>query len=136
MESFHQSRGMSDAIEEIGIAKRNVLCARSHLLSNIGHHYIATNNSKHTVVHRNNGAVPAPVFATSTGFGRSHQAISSTGHHQVGVLLDRWHARTIGHFKSQAFERNQFFRSTNRHSIAENGGDAQPAQILGIHRGV
>ena len=52
VEVIHDLQRVADAVEEIGIAKGNVLRASGNLLANVGHHHVAADDTKDAVVDR------------------------------------------------------------------------------------
>src|SRR5579864_389103 len=151
VESFDEFDGMANAVEEIGIAKRNVLRASSHLATNIFKNNVAADDAKHAFVNGHNRTVAAKMFAAAAGFGGANDAIAVTGNDEVSVLFHQGQTCTVRHFKVQAFEENCRFclRAVLRETVlrqaisqmnkfvlkfaAENGGDAERAQIVGVH---
>jgi hypothetical protein len=79
MKFFDKFHGMTNAVEKIGIAERNMLRARGHLAANVFHHYIAAHDAKHALVNRNDGTMPAKMLAAAAGFRRSNDAKAVAG---------------------------------------------------------
>ena len=65
MQGFDDPTRMSGTVEEIGIAKGDVLHAGGNLLVDIGEHDVDGDDAKLTVVDGNDRAMPAPVLAAA-----------------------------------------------------------------------
>src|SRR5262249_27391785 len=107
MEFVDQLERVTNAIEEVGIAEGNVSSARLNLLTDVGHHHVATHYAKDPFVDWNDRTVAAEMFATATRFGRANDAVSITWQNQMRILLERRHSRAIGDLEAQAFERDE-----------------------------
>src|SRR5215831_16672919 len=75
---FDQRHGMADAIEEIRIAKGNVLCASGDLPARIFHHDVTGDDAECPFVNRNNRTMAAQMFAAAARFGGTHDAIATS----------------------------------------------------------
>src|SRR5271154_5777734 len=65
MQSLDDARSVSRAIEEIGIAKGNMLCARRDLLADIGKDHVPLDHTELPAVDRYDRTVPAQMLAAS-----------------------------------------------------------------------
>jgi len=63
MKFFYQWNGMADAVEKVWVPEGNVLCARHHLPPYVFQDNLSRHDAKYAVVHGNNRAVPAQMFA-------------------------------------------------------------------------
>ena len=151
MEFLDEFHSMTDAVEKVRIPKRDVLRAGTGLAANVFHDNFAAHNSKDALVHRHDWTMPAKMFASAAGFRRTYDAVSITGHYQVGILFDGWQTSAIRYFKLQAVHRNQrfclwsysvrlrgqAFRKMDKaifEFTAKNRGDSQRPQVVHVHR--
>ena len=94
-------------VEEIGIAKGDVLGARVDLPANVLQHDFALHDAKNPVVNGHHRAVPAQVFAAAAGFGIAGDLEASFRHQQVRVLAQRRQAGAIRQNEVQPIERDR-----------------------------
>jgi hypothetical protein len=107
MERPHQCDGVADAVEEIGIAKRDMLRARRHLAANILQHDVALHDAELPLVDRHNRTMPAQVLAAAAGFRIAHRAPRSAGKHELRVLRQRRQTAAVRHEEPLPGERDQ-----------------------------
>ena len=69
MERFHERHRVAGAVEEIGIAERDVLRARRHLPPDIFEHHFALHDAEDALIYGHHRAVPAEVLAAAAGLG-------------------------------------------------------------------
>src|SRR5438105_14271307 len=69
MQSVHHSHRMPRAVEEIGIAKRNMLRPGSDLLADVGKHDFPLHDPERAVVNGDDRAMPAKMLASAACFG-------------------------------------------------------------------
>lgn len=79
VEHFDNSRGVSDAIEKIGIAECDVLGAGFDLLADVGEDYFLRDDTKLSSVNRNDWAVAAEMFAAARRFRVTGNAMLAAG---------------------------------------------------------
>ena len=106
MQRIHQRNGVSHSIEEIRIAKRDVLRAGGHLLPNVRKHHLPVDDAEHTVVYRHNRTMPAQMFAAAARFRISHRAVFAVRQHQVRVGTQRRQSFAIRLLETQPRQRN------------------------------
>lgn len=157
---FDQFEGVADAVEKIGIAKRDVLCARGDLLADILQDGVAADDAKNAFVYGHDWTMPAEMFAAAAGFRRTNKPEAAAGNDEVSVFLDGRKAGAVRNFERKAFERDErlrlrtirWLRATvarlaglqtigqlrelSLKFTAENGCHAERSQILRIHRRV
>jgi len=114
MKFFHKLHGVSNTVEEIRIAERNVLCAGGDLLANILQHDIAAHDAKYAFVNRNNGAMAAEMFAATAGLRGTDDAKPAAWKDEMRVFCDRRHAGAVRNFKVEPCQRDQRFRLRQR----------------------
>src|SRR5665213_3489245 len=68
VQRFDYRQRVRGAVEEIGIAEADVLRAGGDLLADVFEHYFALHDAERAVVHRDNWAVAAEMFAAAAGF--------------------------------------------------------------------
>src|SRR5947209_525233 len=88
MKSVDYFEGMLDAVEEIGIAERDMLRAGSDLLANVGEDDVAVHDAEDTFIDWHDGAMTAEMFAAAAGLGGANDAKAVFGDHEMGVLRD------------------------------------------------
>src|SRR5579875_1259601 len=76
------AQGMGGTIPEIGIAKGDMACAQSNLLTYIGQHDLLRNGEEAPGIDRGEWAVSTSMFAATCGFG-------ITGHREFILPLQR-----------------------------------------------
>ena len=113
MQRFHKRNGVSNSIEEIRIAKRDVLRARSHLLANIRKHHLPADDAENTVVYRHNRTMPAQMLAAAARFRISHCAMLAIRQHQVRVRTQRRQSRAVRLLETQTRQRNTCVQRMN-----------------------
>ena len=106
MQRFHQRNGVSHSIEEIRIAKRDVLRARGHLLPDIRKHDLPVDDAENTVVYRHNRTMPAQMLAAAARFRVSHRAMFAVRQHQVRVRTQRRQSLAVRLLETQPRQRN------------------------------
>jgi hypothetical protein len=99
---LNETAGVSRPVEEIGIAKRDVLRTRRDLRPDVVHDHVDRNGAKRPAVDRHDRTVPAQVLAPARGVGRSNDATSSIGHLQRRVTRQRRQTGTIGRDELQS----------------------------------
>ena len=72
MNRVHDRHRVADAVEEIGIAERDVAGASGDLAAHVRQHHLNRHDAKPAVVHRHDRAVPAGVLAAATGLRVAH----------------------------------------------------------------
>ena len=105
MQGFHERNGMPHSIEEIWIAKRDVLRAGGHLLPNVRKHDLAVHDTENTVVYRHNRTMPAQMFAAAARFRVSHHAVFAVRQHQVRIGTQRRQSLAIRLLETQTRQR-------------------------------
>src|SRR5205807_1135646 len=103
VQRLHKSHSVPDAIEKIRITERNVLRSGLYLLTNILEHNFAFHNPEDAFVNRNDGAVPAKVFASPTRFRVAGDAMLASRENDVRVFCKRRESLPVG--------RNEFLPS-------------------------
>src|SRR5208282_5366882 len=155
---FAKLHRVTNAVKKIRIAEGNVLRAGGHLISNVLHHDVATDDSEDPFINRYDWAMAAKMFAATAGFRGTDEAESAARNNEMGVLVDGWHFRTVWNFEGEAFQGHKRscvcqslawiraihagFQALSELSefalefAAEDGRDAQRSQIVRVHRRV
>jgi hypothetical protein len=68
MKFFDKIHRVTNAVEEIGVAEGNVLCACGDLLADVLNYNVAADDAKDPFVNGDDGAVAAKMFAAAAGF--------------------------------------------------------------------
>ncbi len=68
-EAFDDRGGVTDAVEEVRVAKRDVLRAGRSLGANVGHDDVDGDDAESPVVHRHDRTMAAAMLAAATGLG-------------------------------------------------------------------
>ena len=108
VEHFDNSRGVSNAIEKIGIAECDVLGAGFDLLANVGENYFVRYDTKLSSVNRNDRAVAAEMFAAARRFGVTGNAMRAAGQYHVSVFAESGKSGAVRDFEGKAW--NSCFR--------------------------
>ena len=95
---------MTDTIEEVRIAKGDVLSAGGNLLADIREHDFAIDDAKDAVVYRNDRAMAAKMLAAAARFGVTREAMLSAGQNQMRIGTEWRQTVAIGSLKLQASE--------------------------------
>src|ERR1051325_6876340 len=95
MHRFNNGNSVSGSIENIGIAERNVLGARSSLLANVLQHHLSLHNAKDAVVDGNDWAMPAQMLAAAARLGVSGNKMSAIRHHHMRIFVQRRQALPV-----------------------------------------
>ncbi len=103
VEHFDNSRGVSNAIEKIGIAECDVLGAGLDLLANVGEDYFVRDDTKLPGVNRNDRAVAAEMFAAAGRFRVTGNAMRAAGQYDVSVFAESGKSATVGDFEGKAW---------------------------------
>ena len=101
---------MSNAIEKIRVAESDVLRARRNLLTDVFKNHFTVDNTEDTVVHGNDGAMTAKVFASSAGFRVARYAVFAGREDDLGVFRRQWKPVSVGRMKLLTRQRNQRLR--------------------------
>src|SRR4029077_17256901 len=104
---FREFHRVTNAVKEIRIAKGDMLRPRGHLAADVLHHYVATDDSKHSLVNGHDRAMPAKMFAPAARLRRTNDPEASARNDEMRVFLHRRHSRTIRHFELQPGHRHQ-----------------------------
>ena len=88
VQRFDDRKRMRRPIEEIRIAKGNVLGAGVDLPANIFEHDFLRHYAEDSVVDGNDGAVPAEMFASPAGLGVARDFKAPFGHQQMCILSE------------------------------------------------
>ena len=86
---------MRRAVEEIGIAKRDVLGARGHVRANVLHHDVDRHRLEAALIDRHDRAVPAQMLAAARRVGAADDAPRAVGHLQRGIPRQRQQRRAV-----------------------------------------
>src|SRR5207302_3989031 len=89
MHRLNDSHGVRGPVEEVWIAKGNMLSACLNLLTDILEHDVSLHNAEDSVVDRDNRAMPAEVFASAAGLRIAGDSEAAFGHEQMRVLPKR-----------------------------------------------
>jgi hypothetical protein len=100
---------MGWSVEEIRVAKSDMLCAGRDLLSNIGKHNIPLNHAKLTAIDRDNRAMTAKVLATAARLSIARDARGLTIPFQPRVFGKFGQTGTVGGKKLLTIERDDWF---------------------------
>jgi len=101
VERFNDTSSMSDAVEEIGIAKCNVLASGRNLLANVGEDYLVRDDTKLAGVNGNNWAVAAQMLTSAGRLGIAGNSMLARGQYDVGVFLEDRQSSAIWNFESK-----------------------------------
>ena len=149
MHGLRYSQCMGGAVEEIGVAERDVPGARRHLLSDVGDDHVHRHDAEPALVHRHHRTVPAPVFASARGFGESGRARRAVGHHDGGVAVEGGEGvaqrRAEGDLREVVDHPEGGARRSGPHAFSEveemrlvlasdNSVHPEPAQAPRVHR--
>src|ERR1700683_3829845 len=96
MQRSDQRNSVPDAIKEVRIAKSNVFRTSIHLTANISENHFERHDAKRPVVHRNNRAMAAKMFASARGLrvtGNSRRAIRKL---KRRITIERRQTLSIG----------------------------------------
>lgn len=89
VQGLHELERMRRAVQEIRIAKRNMLRPGRHLLAHIGHDDIHRNHAEHALIHRHHRAMAAQMFAAAAAFGEADGFAAAIRKLQVRVARER-----------------------------------------------
>src|SRR5689334_13879473 len=84
MESFDDSDSVAGAVEEVRVAKGDVLRTRRDLTTDILQYDISLHNPENAAVHRDHRTVAAQMFAAARCLGVAH-ALGAVGGHKLRV---------------------------------------------------
>src|SRR5690348_122622 len=101
---FNNGKRMGGSVEEIRIAKTDMLGAGLNLFANVFEYNLPLHNPEDAVVNGNNGAMAAQVFAPAAGFRVAGNFESSVWHQEVGVLAERRKIGAIWRDEAEALE--------------------------------
>ena len=101
---------MPNAIEKIGIPKRDVPRPARHLLPHVFEHNFALHDAKIAFVHRHNRAVAAQMFAAPARFRVSRHAMLPRRENHIRILLQRWKSPPVRRQKLLSGKRNHRLR--------------------------
>ena len=87
---------MSRAVQEVGVAERDVACARRDLGPDVGHHHRFRHDAEAPLVHRHHRAVAAEMLAAAAAFGEARDALRAIGQDQLRIAGKRGQPRAIG----------------------------------------
>jgi len=103
LEHFDNSRGVSNAVEKIGIAECDVLGAGFDLLANVGEDYFVRDDTKLPSVNRNDWAVAAEMFAAAGRFRVTGNAMRAAGQHDVSVFAQNRKSGAVWDFEGKVW---------------------------------
>ena len=83
VQRFDDTLGVGGAVEEVGIAKGDVLGAAGDLLVDVGEHDVHRHDAELTVVDGHDRAMAAAMLAAARRLGGAGDAPRSIGHLQV-----------------------------------------------------
>ena len=106
MQGFDHGYGVPHAIEKIRITKCYVLGSGCRLLANVSKNNFTINDSKHAIVHRNNWAMPAEMFASARRFRITDGSVLAIRQDQMSVRTQRRQTGAIRRLEAQAIKRN------------------------------
>jgi hypothetical protein len=102
VERFSDTSGMSDAVEEIGIAKCNVLSSGRNLLANVGQDYFVRDDTKLAGVNGDDRAVATEMLTSAGRLGIAGNAMLARGQYDVGVFPEHGQSSAIRDFEQKA----------------------------------
>src|SRR5262245_5401265 len=103
---FDNSHGVRGTIEEIRIAKRDVLSARRHLGVDVGQHDIRLDDAELTVVDRHDRTMAAEMTASAAGLRVPHGSPCPVGERQRRIARKWRQSRSI---RYQELQSSNFF---------------------------
>ena len=152
MQRARELERMGRAVQEIGVAERDVARARRDLSADVGHHDVFGDDAKATLVHRHHWTVAAQVLAAAAAFGESGDPLRAIGQDQLRIARERGQPRAIGRderhlvaayqrfpLRRDGAVRAQALREIEQRRLelaAEHGGGATRAQERLVHGGV
>ena len=95
VERFDDPARVRRAVEEIGIAERDVRRALLHLRADVGEHDVDGDDAELAVVDRHDRAMAAAVLAAARGVGRADDLARAVRHLQRRVAIERGQPRAI-----------------------------------------
>src|SRR5262245_3581659 len=85
VQCLHQGDGMPDAVEEIRIAKSDVLGPSRYLLSDILQDHVTLHNPETPLIDWHNGAMAAEVLTATARLGVARYALLLWPHHEARI---------------------------------------------------
>ena len=96
--------GVGRTVEEVRIAKGDVVRARRDLRGDVGQDDLGLHHAELSLIHGHDRAMPAEMFAAPAGLGGTDRLPGAVGHVQRRVPGERRQARSIGHEKLKSRE--------------------------------
>ena len=143
---------MGRAVQEVGVAERDVARARCDLGADVGHHDGFGDDAEAALVHRHHRTVTTQMLAAAAAFGESGDPLRAIGQDQLRVAGERGQPRAIGHRERELLEahhrfllrgdgavRAQALREIEQRRLelaAEDGAGAARAEERLVHGGV
>src|SRR6516162_1760880 len=121
VQRVNERNGVADAIEEVGIAERDVLRASGNLLANVRKDDVAVDNAKNTFVDGNDWAVAAEMLATAARFGVAHSAVFARRQDEMCVRTKRRKVGTVRNLEAQASQRDLRIEGVNLRKSGKTG---------------
>ncbi len=101
MKLLHQLDRMTDPVEKIWVAERNMAGAGGDLTPHVFHHDIPCNDAERAFVNRHNRTVPAQVLAAAARLGRADHTVAAIGQNKVCVFFHWGQTGTLGNSKRE-----------------------------------
>jgi hypothetical protein len=124
VQGFRDAHGVGGAVEEVGVAKGDVLGSGGNLAGDVFQHHVRLHDEEAPAVDRNDGAVAAEVLAAAAGLGVADDPRLAAGQGDVSVLPKGRQPRAIGDAEGLPRQRNRRLRLSCRgRRISAVGGE-------------
>ena len=150
VEHFDNSRGVSNAIEKIGIAECDVPGSGLDLLANVGEDNFVRDHTKLSSVNRNDWAVAAEMLAPAGRFRVTGNAMRAAGQYDVSVFAENGESGAVWDFEGKTWnfcfrDFGVFANTAGRKIIrelrqfgfklrTENGRESRRTQVRSVQR--